>query len=60
MTKRERLILGLGHFVGAGVLLYGAMAARYVRGDMLAALLFAGGVMGMLMLGMIWMSGDLD
>ena len=59
MTKRERLILGLGHFIGAGVLLYGAMAARYVRGDMLAALLFAGGVMGMLMLGMIWMSGDL-
>lgn len=60
MTKRERLILGLGHFVGAGVLLYGAMAARYVRGDMLAAMLFAGGVMGMLMMGMIWMSGDLE
>lgn len=59
MKTRERLILGLGHFIGAGVLLYGAMAARYVRGDMLAALLFAGGVMGMLMIGMIWMSGDL-
>ncbi len=60
MMKRERLILGLGHFVGAGALLYGAMAARYVRGDMLAALLLAGGVMGMLMMGMIWMSGDLE
>ena len=60
MTRRERLILGVGHFIGAGVLLYGAMAARYVRGDMLAAMLFAGGVMGMLLLGMIWMSWDLD
>lgn len=60
MTKRERLVLGIGHFIGAGVLLYGAMAARYVRGDMLAAMLFAGGVMGMLMLGMTWMSGDLE
>ena len=60
MSKHQRLILGLGHFVGAGALLYGAMTARYVRGDVLAALIFAGGVMGMLMLGMIWMSGDLN
>lgn len=60
MSKHQRLILGIGHFIGAGALLYGAMAARYVRCDMLAAMIFAGGVMGMLMLGMIWMSGDLD
>lgn len=57
MTNHERLILGMGHFIGAGALAFGLWAAR---GHLLPALLFGGGCVGMLMLGMIWMSGDLD
>lgn len=57
MTRRERLILGMGHFIASGVLAFGVWAAR---GHLIPALLFGGGTVGMLMLGMIWMSGDLD
>lgn len=59
MSKHQRLILGLGHYIGAGVLLFGMIHAK-TNSHPLVMVLFAGGVMGMLMLGMIWMSGDLD
>ena len=59
MTKHQRLILGIGHFIGAGVLLFGTIHAK-ANGHPLAMVLFAGATMGMLMIGMIWMSGDLD
>lgn len=57
MTARERLILGMGHFIGSGALAFGVWAAR---GHLIPAALFGGGAVGMLMLGMLWMSGDLD
>lgn len=57
MTKRERLILGMGHFVGAGILVFGVWLAR---GHLLPAVLFGGGCVGMLMLGALWMDGELD
>ena len=56
MTKHERLILGLGHFIAAGVLAFGLWAAR---GNLIPALLFGGGCVGMLMLGSLWMEGEL-
>ena len=56
MTKHERLILGLGHFIAAGVLAFGGWAAR---GNLIPALLFGGGTVGMLMFGVLWMEGEM-
>lgn len=56
MTKHERLILGFGHFIAAGVLAFGVWVAR---GNLIPALLFGGGTVGMLMLGGLWMEGEI-
>lgn len=59
MTRRERLILGTGHFTGAGALLFGAVTAS-ARGDVLAAILFGGACVGVFMLGLLWGAGELE
>ena len=56
MTKRGRLILGMAHFIGAGILAFGVWVAR---GHLFPAMVFGGGTVGMLMLGILWMEGEI-
>lgn len=59
MTIAQRFILGFAHCVGSGALGFGAFVAK-LRGNWFTALLFAGGCLGMLMFGLLWMDGTLD
>lgn len=51
--------MGTAHCIGAGALGWGTFHAS-LHGHPVWALILGGLCMGVLMLGMIWMSGDLD
>lgn len=58
MTKRDRFILGMGHFTGAGVVGFGAMHAS-LNGHPVWALVLGGLGIGVWMLGILWMEGEI-